>query len=153
MGTTMNIKIIPYDESYKQSVFDFTDGVFRELGKVFEPTGRHDFYNDISHLFKRFYCMLDDNNLIGTVGLKDIDGSTAELKSLYLASEFRGKGLGTLLLNKAISSAKGLGYSAIVLDSMSKYKSALHLYERAGFVRIDRFNDNPYADIFMRLKI
>ena len=39
------------------------------------------------------------------------------------------------------------------LDSMSKYEDALRLYEKAGFRRIERYNDNVHADVFMRLDL
>ena len=50
--------IVPYREIYKQSVFEFTDICFEELGKKFEPDGRHSFYNDIEKSFEVFYCVL-----------------------------------------------------------------------------------------------
>ena len=40
------MEIIDYSDEYKQSVFEFTDRCFAELGKRFEPEGRHGFYND-----------------------------------------------------------------------------------------------------------
>lgn len=39
------------------------------------------------------------------------------------------------------------------LTSVSKYKAAQRLYEKAGFVNTDRYNDNQYADIFMKLEL
>ena len=49
--------------------------------------------------------------------------------------------------------AKNLGYKSMVLDSMSKYKEALRLYEKCGFKNTERFNDNVYADVFMKLEL
>ena len=46
-----------------------------------------------------------------------------------------------------------LGYKYVVLDSMSKYTAALKLYEKTGFKYISRFNDNIYADVFMKLEL
>ena len=151
------MKIVPYKETYKNSVFEFTDICFKELGKEFEPTGRHSFYNDIETTFEVFYCVISetdmDNNVFGTVGLKKIDNDTVELKAFYLHKQLRGKGLGKTMLETAISKAKELGYKSIVLDSVSKYKAAQRLYEKAGFVNTDRYNDNQYADIFMKLEL
>lgn len=148
-----DIILVAYNDSYKQKVFDFTDKCFDELGKKFDPSGRHDFYNDIENNFVVFYCLLDQDRLIGTVALKIIDEFTVELKAMYLDQEYRGKGLGRKLMGKAISEAKRLGYKSIVLDSMSQYKSALKLYEKTGFKNTERYNDNMYADVFMRLDL
>lgn len=147
------IELVSYDESYKQGVFAFTVRCFEELGKKFEPSGRHSFYNDIPNSFEVFFCLLDEGNVIGTVALKEIDEYTVELKALYLDSAYRGKGLGTLLMKKAIEEACGRGYKSMVLDSMSKYNDALRLYEKCGFGHTERYNDNLYADVFMKLDL
>lgn len=39
------------------------------------------------------------------------------------------------------------------LDTLSSSKRALALYEKAGFVITERYNENRAADIFMVLKL
>ena len=153
MSDHMDIKRVPYDAAYKQRVFDFTDRCFEELGKKFEPEGRHYFYNDIEKTFEVFYCLVDEEKVIGTVALKRIDDYTVELKALYLDKSYRGQHLGSRLIKVAIDEAKTRGFKSMVLDSMSKYKEALHLYEKCGFRNTERFNDNVYADVFMKLDL
>ena len=148
-----DIDLVVYNDSYKQGVFAFTAGCFEELGKSFEPEGRHSFYNDIEKEFEVFYCLLDNDEVIGTVALKKIDDHTVELKSLYLDSRYRGKGLGSRMMRRVIDDAKERRYKSIVLDSMSQYKDARKLYERFGFRDTGRYNDNAYADVFMRLEL
>ena len=152
-GDESGIMLVPYNESYKQKVFDFTDRCFEELGKKFEPDGRHDFYNNIGDNFVVFYCLIDQDKLIGTVALKKLGENTVELKAMYLDRSYRGKGLGRHLMDKIVDEAKRLGYKSIVLDSMSQYKDALRLYERTGFKNTERYNDNLYADVFMKLDL
>ena len=147
------IQIEPYTNVLRKSVFDFTERCFSELGKRFEPEGRHVFYNDIENEFIVFYCLISDGTVAGTVALKKIDDMTAELKSLYLDKDLRGQGWGSKLMQYAINFANDSGYKTIVLDSMSQYKEALKLYERFGFKSFERYNDNQYADVFMRLDL
>lgn len=147
------IELIPYNDSYKQQVFDFTCTCFEELGKKFEPSGRHSFYNDIDNEFEVFFCLVDQEKVIGTVALKKVDDYTVELKAMYLDRNYRGKGLGRKLMDKAVDEARCLGYKCIVLDSKSQYKVALRLYEKTGFKLTERYNDNVYADVFMRLDL
>ncbi|MBR5358807.1 MAG: GNAT family N-acetyltransferase [Clostridiales bacterium] len=142
-------RIVVYTDSLKDSVFEFTDKCFREIGKAFEPDGRHSFYNDIENEFDCFWCLLDGSEVVGTVAIKKIDDSTAEMKSLYLSSELRGQGYGYKLLDSAVKYAGEKGYKRVVLDSMSKYADALKLYERYGFKPTARYNDNKFADVFM----
>jgi len=149
----MDIRLEPYSDSLKQDVFDFTDRCFAELGKKFEPEGRHSFYNDIAGVFDVFYCALDGDKVIGTVALKRISDDTAELKALYLDKDYRGQGLGSQLTKTVIDEAKKLGYKSIVLDSMKQYRDARRLYEKYGFKDCERYNDNAYADVFMSLEL
>ena len=142
-----------YEGKYRQSVFDFTDACFAELGKKFEPEGRHYFYNDIENEFEVFYCMLDQERVVGTIALKKLDDNIVELKAMYLDKDYRGQGLGRRLINAVIDEAKTRGFKSVVLDSMSKYKDALRLYEKCGFKNTERYNDNVYADVFMRLDL
>ena len=62
----MEIKIVPYGTKLKDGVFAFTQKCFEELGKKFEPEGRHGFYNDIGSSFVVFFCMLEGECVAGT---------------------------------------------------------------------------------------
>ncbi|MBR2524606.1 MAG: GNAT family N-acetyltransferase [Clostridiales bacterium] len=149
----MSIDIVNYSDGLKGSLFDFTGRCFEELGKRFEPSGRHSNYNDIPGNFVMFDCLIDGPCVCGTVALKELDHETAELKALYLDRELRGRGYGRRLISSAVSFAREHGYKKILLDSMSQYEDARRLYERMGFVDTERYNDNPYADVFMRLDL
>ena len=148
------MEIVPYSDKLKQSLFCFTDACFSELGKKFEPEGRHSSYNDIENSFKVFFCLITNNDqVVGTVALKKLDDDTAELKALYLDNRYRRQGLGKLLINIIIEEARTSGFKAIVLDSMKQYKEARRLYEKCGFTDCARYNDNTYADVFMKLEL
>ncbi|MBO4579975.1 MAG: GNAT family N-acetyltransferase [Clostridiales bacterium] len=145
------MEIVLYSDQLKDSLFEFTDRCFRDLGKLFEPEGRHSFYNDIGKEFDRFWCLLEDGEVVGTVGIKPFDEETSELKAMYLSSELRGQGLGYKLLDTAVDFARDKGCSRVVLDSMLSYDAALRLYSGYGFKEIERYNDNRYAQVFMEL--
>ena len=149
----MEICLVPYSDVLKQQVFSFTDTCFTELGKRFEPDGRHSFYNYIEDYFEVFYCLVSDEQVIGTVALKKLNDDTAELKALYLDKSYRGQGFGKRLIDIVIKEAEMRGFKSIVLDSMKQYKDARRLYEKCGFSDFERYNDNPYADVFMKLDL
>ena len=147
----MSLQLVDYNESLKDSLFDFTSGCFTNIGKSFEPEGRHSFYLHIPEEFELFRCLVDDGTVKGSVAIKRIDEDTCELKALYLSDDLRGQGLGYKLLDRAVNFARNAGYKRVVLDSMSKYEDARRLYDRYGFVPTGRYNDNVYADVFMEL--
>jgi ribosomal protein S18 acetylase RimI-like enzyme len=54
------------------------------------------------------------------------------------------------LLEAVANFARGAGYAWIYLDTASNMVAAARLYEKNGFVRCERYNENPQAAIFMR---
>jgi len=149
----MSLQLVDYNESLKDSLFEFTLGCFADIGKSFEPEGRHYFYQHITEEFELFCCLVDDGTVKGSVAIKRISEDVCELKALYLSDDLRGQGWGYKLLDRAVNFARNAGYKRVVLDSMSKYEDARHLYDRYGFVPTERYNDNIYADVFMELTL
>lgn len=76
------------------------------------------------------------------------DTSTAELHALYLHPSLRGKKLGLRLYDTAEAFAKACGYTSIWLESVARFDASKALYERNGFVVIDRI-DNKFEDEIM----
>ena len=59
----------------------------------------------------------NENEYIGCVAIRKIDNETAELKRMYVQPAWHGKGIGKILLDKAIELAKATDYSCIRLDT------------------------------------
>ena len=115
--------------------------VFREFkidrpGTVyFDPTT-----DDLFRLFSipgsEYWIAEEDGVIIGGCGVYPTPGlpeGCSELVKLYLAASQRGKGTGWHLIEKAIESAKRLGYNQLYLESLPELSKAISLYEKAGF--------------------
>lgn len=83
----------------------------------------------------------------GCIAFHEHVSGIAELKRLFVSPPFRGQRLGESLSIIAIASAKEMGYSRIILETLERSTHARALYEGLGFTRIDRYNDNPVPDI------
>ena len=59
------------------------------------------------------------------------------LYSIAVAQSFRGLGIGNLLMNQALSTAKAQGATAMSLEVKSDNKAAIHWYQSCGFETID----------------
>jgi len=86
------------------------------------------------------------HNAVGCVGVRKLENSICELKRMYIKPEARGKGLGTLLVQKCIEIGIELGYSKIRLDTLASMYVAIHIYEKAGFYEIDSYRFNPFEE-------
>lgn len=73
--------------------------------------------------------------IIGTAGLYKLNGKTAEIRKIYLAPEWRGKGLGTPILDHLLEEAAYRGYSFVELETLRRMTDAKALYIKKGFKR------------------
>lgn len=77
-----------------------------------------------------------DQKVVGGAGFGPLvggDESICELKKMYLSQDIRGLGLGYILLQTILSSAKKAGYSACYLETLKSMESANYLYDKCGF--------------------
>ncbi|MCJ2067891.1 helix-turn-helix domain-containing GNAT family N-acetyltransferase [Methylobacterium sp. J-030] len=95
-----------------------------------------------------FLLAVADGLPVGCVGLKGDGGPVAEIKRLWVDPAARGLGLARRLMRAAEAAARDLGIRTLRLDTNSALPEALALYRRSGWVEIDRFNDDPYPDLF-----
>jgi putative acetyltransferase len=79
----------------------------------------------------------------GCVALRDLGGGTCEMKRLYVAPGFRGRGVGRLLVEEVVRRAGQAGYRRMVLDTLPEMAGAVALYRGHGFVETARYWDNP----------
>lgn len=142
-----------YHKMYEPLLIDFLEQCLPESGRALDINGRHSFYKNIENSFNAFWCMFDQDKIIGAVAVKELDSKCCELKSLYLLEKYHGLGYGKCLLQKAISHAKEYGYELMYLDSLSTSKKAIALYRKAGFIDTERYNQNERSDVFMVLDL
>lgn len=77
----------------------------------------------------------------------------AECKRLYVKPSARGHRIADKLLDALERFALSQGTEWIYLDTYDDLKTAIALYERRGYLRCDRYNNNPQATIFLRKKL
>lgn len=77
-----------------------------------------------------------------------LDDETAEIKRMWVHADWRGAGLGARMLRHLESLAAAQGHRRVVLDTNGTLREAIAMYERSGYARVERYNDNPYAEAF-----
>jgi GNAT superfamily N-acetyltransferase len=92
-----------------------------------------------------FLVVRSDHEPVGCGGVQHVDERTGEIKRMWIHRDWRGLGLGGRLLARLESVARDLGRSRVVLDTNETLLEAIAMYDRAGYHRIERYNDNPYA--------
>ncbi len=62
-----------------------------------------------------------------------LEEDTIRVDSIAVADQYRGEGIGTMLINKAIKIAKDRGYKEMILEVVNTNPRAKKLYESMGF--------------------
>lgn len=92
------------------------------------------------------------DDVVGCVALRKLAAipRASECKRLYVKPAARGQHVADRLLDAQETFARSQGIEWIYLDSYDDLKAAIALYERRGYERCERYNDNPQATLFMR---
>jgi DNA-binding MarR family transcriptional regulator/GNAT superfamily N-acetyltransferase len=95
-----------------------------------------------------FFVAMSDGLPLGCVGLKGTGSELAEIKRLWVAPSARGLRLGRRLMDSAENAARNISVEILRLDTNSALAEALQFYRSTGWTEIERFNDDPYPDLF-----
>ena len=101
----------------------------------------------------RFFVMRDVGMPVCMGAFKRIDDSHAEIQSMHVLSEVRGRGLSRRMLAHLVDEAKASGYRRLSLETgvQPTFVAARALYAKAGFTECPPFEgywDDPNS-VFM----
>lgn len=89
-------------------------------------------------------------NVLGCGAVQHLDGTTSEIKRMWVSPAARGAGLGRRLLAHLEGLALAAGRRVVVLDTNGSLTEAIAMYGRAGYAEVPAYNDNPYAEHWFR---
>lgn len=119
---------------------------FEEHGTVIASTFRRllNLYETYTNDGCAYFIATDQNqnNCIGGIGIGPLHGlpvseGVAEIRDLVVEKTFRSKGIGNMLLNKALEEIKSLEYKRVYLESTPDMENAHKLFIRKGFRPIE----------------
>ncbi|CAN5466190.1 GNAT family N-acetyltransferase [soil metagenome] len=138
------MKIEVYNKKYQQQVIDLILNIQQNEFNV--PVT----INDQPDLFdvENFYCSSDGNfwiaieneKVVGTIALIDIDNHQSCLRKMFVHKDNRGKekGTGQLLLDTLIAWCREKDIKEIYLGTIERLEVAIRFYKRNNFVEVDK---------------
>ncbi|MFV8325254.1 GNAT family N-acetyltransferase [Flavobacterium sp. ZS1P14] len=78
-----------------------------------------------------------------------MDTETAEIKRMFVHSNFRGKGIALHILNQLELWATELNYSKCILETGKRQPEAIKLYQKSGYSVIPNFGQ--YENVISRI--
>jgi DNA-binding MarR family transcriptional regulator/N-acetylglutamate synthase-like GNAT family acetyltransferase len=95
-----------------------------------------------------FLLASSDGDPVACGGLQTITPGIGEIKRMWVHPQWRGAGLGSRVLHRLEERSRQLRHRAVRLDTNGTLSEAIAMYEGAGYRRIERYNDNPFATHF-----
>jgi ribosomal protein S18 acetylase RimI-like enzyme len=89
----------------------------------------------------------ENGHIAGCVALRELRNGVCEMKRMFVASEFHGRGVGQALACAVIERARDLGYRKMMLDTGPAQREAQGLYRKIGFKDVE-----PYYDLSPELR-
>lgn len=130
-------RIIELHETYYTENWNFDYEFSREVAVEFaEFIGR---YDDAENRLWLVMSDLDEAGEQQIMGSLVVDGGHNDneegvrIRWVILASEFRGQGLGRVLMDRAMSYCENSGFDRVYLWTFEGLGAARHLYEEQGF--------------------
>ena len=147
-----------YDQSMQQAIEFCFKICVEALGWEYRPDGRHSDMVSIEDTYMRhgcFWCLFENDTLIGMAAARCIDyeNKIAELNRLYILPVYHGNGYGSILFKNALDYVKEQGYRIIRVSTRHDRAASLHLINKYRFRRIERYNDNAYAELYFELDL
>ena len=81
------------------------------------------------------------------------DGSPSDIKRMWVHEGARGRGVGRRLLEELERLAAEHGDSAVRLETNALLVEAIGLYRSVGYVEVEPFNEEPFADHWFRKEL
>lgn len=100
-----------------------------------------------------FFVAISDGMPVGCVALKGEADGHAEIKRLWVDRGARGLDLAQRLMAAAEDAAHVLNIHTLRLDTNRALPEAERFYRSAGWTEIERYNANPYAEVFFEKRL
>ena len=146
-----NFEIREFEPPYVTRVQDLLNDIIRKLGFDFSILSTDSDLQDIQANYflesGRFWLLVENEKLIGTIALKPLQNNCYELKRFFISENYRGKGYGNKALEFIMQYARGKNIGCIKLDTNIKSLRAIHLYKKFGFQEIGPYRTTDKKDM------
>lgn len=103
------------------------------------------------------FMAIEDSKAVGCCALRAMGPGTFEVAKMAVTPRLRGRGIGRKILEYVVDQARKLGATRLYLETNSKLRNAIHLYEAIGFAHIppERIQPSVYAraDVYMEMSL
>jgi len=123
------------------------DDDFREMVMLLDSElavvdgGEHAFYSQFNKTDNIKFAVVayDERIPAGCGAIKAYDGTSAEIKRMFVLPFHRNKGFGSIILAELEKWAKELSFTRCLLETGKRQPDAIALYTKNGYIRIPNY--------------
>lgn len=153
MNHNIEVSIRPFRIEYQEEVIHVIGDCYQDLGWELDLQEKDRDLTAITHYYQNslgdFWTLWIDNKIEGTIALQKHEGFYL-LRRFYIRSEWRGRGMGKLMLQHLFHCAREAGIKLIRLSTKERHSAAYHLFEKLGFSETTPGDYSLRCDIFMQ---
>jgi GNAT superfamily N-acetyltransferase len=108
----------------------------------------HSFYNQFNKIdsIRNVIVGFHFDKAVGCGAFKHYAEDTAEIKRMFVYSEYRGQGIAQTILHELEKWAAELNYSICILETGKKQPEAIRLYEKTGYHRMPNYGQYEHVE-------
>ena len=136
------IEIVPFASQHTESVGALIVGIQRDEFQIPITLEDQPDLQGIPAFYQRglgnFWVAISEGEVVGTVGLLDIDNNHGALRKMFVHASYRGPshGVSARLLDTLLEWTRARGVKDVYLGTTEKFLAAHRFYERNGFQQI-----------------
>ena len=132
---TMNIrKIEAKDEQrVKELILSILTNEYPFDRKAYSDSDLNNIAESYSGPRDTFFVLDNNDDIVGTIGIKEDSQSYALIRRFFIRSDFRGKGYGKKLMDEAVGYCKSKDYKHVIFRGTNRMTQALELCRKKGF--------------------
>lgn len=110
------------------------------------PELKKDYWgNNLIEFNANVFLVYLDKKPVASGCFKKYNGTTVELKRMFVSPEARGLGLAQLMIKELETEVKNQGFQTMILETLYKQIEAIGLYQKMGFNIVDNYE--PYVGL------
>ena len=126
---------------------DYRNEDFQQLTKALDKDlsikdgNEHAFYNQFNGLegINHVIVIYENEKPIGCGTFKPFSKKIAEIKRMFVITEYQGKGFGSKILQALETWASSLNYNTCILETGTRQPDAIALYKKNGYKIIENY--------------
>ncbi len=127
------IKIIPFHPTHQKDIDVMMDNISLEFEQPIRTPQSKKIINVFELPNHQFWVATNGNQIIGTIGLQQLDDENIVLKSMFVDQMQRGLGVSNLLLKTLEEWAAQNHFKRIYLGTMPQFSAGQRFYSKNGF--------------------